>query len=74
MTRLAGGFIRDATPRSSNSEEQKKAEEGPTWNIEPFLTGRDKLSDWTYQSRSHGSVLFGGRPAVNSQCQHRRPT
>lgn len=63
---LAGGFKAGGTQRRSNSQEQKKAEEGPVWYTSPFLTRRDKSVAPIEHSRSHDCVLFGGRPAANT--------
>jgi hypothetical protein len=68
MTRLAGGFIRDAASRSSNSEEQKKA--GEARNLDTVLSSPRSMLNPPRQfsgASSHGTS-FGGRPAAN-ECQ-----
>jgi hypothetical protein len=72
---LARGFKSEGGYHTSNSEEQKKAEVGLVWNTYFYLTRRDKSVAPIEHARSHGCVLFGGQPAVETiKCQHRRPT
>jgi len=69
-----GGFITEGILSRCNSEEQKKAEEGQVWNTYSFLARRDKSVARIERTQSLDCVLFGGRPADNHECQHRRPT